>query len=322
MYQAMLPLLAFLAVVCGVLGLYSLLSDFWLRDRTHLDRRLDDSFRDAQRERARQSILFKDAKTFTGGPDETALASGRSWRDRLATLLEQAEVELTPGVLVMISAGVSMLLGLAAGLLRESVAVGALTGVAGAAVPFVYVVRKRNARRQALHAQLPDAFDLMAQSLRAGQTMSQAMQNVADTLPKPIAAEFLYCYEQQNLGLPPETALRDMARRTSLVEMDIFVLAMVVQRQAGGNLAELLGNLAHLVRQRYRLRSVIQTLTAEGRLQAGVLMALPPAVLAAMFFLNRSYAQALLDRPTLLVGMLVSELIGAIWIRRIVNFDH
>jgi tight adherence protein B len=161
----------------------------------------------------------------------------------------------------------------------------------------------------------------MARVIRAGQTMAQGLQAVADEFDAPIAAEFAYCYEQQNLGLPPETALRDLARRTGLLEIKIFVLAVVVQQQSGGNLADLLDKLAAIVRERFRIRSKIKALTAEGRLQAAVLLILPPALFLIILVLNRDFGQVLLDRPNLLLGMLVSEALGALWIRKIVNFD-
>src|SRR5215831_5114775 len=117
--------------------------------------------------------------------------------------------------------------------------------------------------------------------------MSQALQAVADEFDTPISTEFAYCYEQQNLGLPPEDAMRDLARRTGLLEIKIFVLALLVQQQTGGNLAELLDKLAAVIRQRTRVRSKISTLTAEGRVQALILLALPPLLLAAVLILNR-----------------------------------
>jgi tight adherence protein B len=180
---------------------------------------------------------------------------------------------------------------------------------------------KQRARLNKMLAQLPDAFDLMARVIRAGQTMSQALQAVADEFEPPLAGEFAYCYEQQNMGLAPEFALRDLARRTGLLEIKIFVLALLVQQQTGGNLAEVLEKLATVVRERFRMRGKIKALTAEGRLQAIVLLGLIPVMFMAILILNRNYGQILLDRPMLLAGMGVSEAVGLLWIRRIINFD-
>jgi tight adherence protein B len=193
--------------------------------------------------------------------------------------------------------------------------------LAFASGPFLYVWFKRRGRLNKLMAQLPDAFDLMGRVIRAGQTMSQALQAVADEFDAPISAEFAYCYEQQNLGLSPELAMRDLARRTGLLEIKIFVLALLIQQQAGGNLAELLDNLSAIIRERFRILGKIRALTAEGRMQAVVLLALPPALFLLILLLNRDYGQVLLDYPWILVATFGCEAIGALWIRKIVNFD-
>jgi tight adherence protein B len=151
--------------------------------------------------------------------------------------------------------------------------------------------------------------------------MTQGIQAVADDFQKPISAEFAYCYEQQNLGLPPEVALRDLARRTGMMEIKIFVLALLVQQETGGNLAELLDKLATIMRDRARIKRKIRTLTAEGRFQALILMAMPPLLLVIVLLVNPAYGSVLFHYPKLLLGMVISEGIGALWIRKIVNFD-
>ena len=115
--------------------------------------------------------------------------------------------------------------------------------------------------------------------------------------------------------------MRDLARRTGLLEIKIFVLALLIQQQAGGNLAELLDNLSAIIRERFRIVGKIRALTAEGRMQAVVLLALPPALFLLILLLNRDYGQVLLDYPWILVATFGCEAIGALWIRKIVNFD-
>src|SRR5262249_49779119 len=161
----------------------------------------------------------------------------------------------------------------------------------------------------------------MARVIRAGQTMPQAMQAVADEFDQPLSAEFAYCFEQQNLGLSPEVSLRDLARRTGLLEGKIFVLALVVQQQSGGSLAELLERLASIIRDRFRIKGKIKALTAEGRMQAMVLLLLPLIMMVLLAAVNRAYMQTLFDHPGLLLIMFVAEGLGALWIRKIVNFD-
>src|SRR6202030_4138555 len=118
--------------------------------------------------------------------------------------------------------------------------------------------------------------------MRSGQTISQAMQSVADDFAAPASDEFGYCCDQQNLGLSPEAAMRGLALRTGILEMKIFVLAVMVHNQTGGNLAELLDRLSTVIRDRYRIRGSIQALTAEGRMQMMILLALPPLMLAVL----------------------------------------
>jgi tight adherence protein B len=171
-------------------------------------------------------------------------------------------------------------------------------------------------------SQLPDAFDMMSRTMRAGQTFLQAMQSVAEEGSPPLSTEFAYCYDQQYLGMSVEAALRDLARRTGLLELKIFVLAVLVHRQTGGNLSDLLDKLSHVIRERYRIAGVISALTAEGRAQAYVLLALPVVLFMAMYVLNREYAQLLLEVPALLITTAGFMLLGALWMKKIINFGY
>jgi tight adherence protein B len=318
MSPALVTLLTFLAVALLVVGVYSILSDLFLRDRSQVSKRVDEEFRKLQRERAKKSALFRDQQALVAAYEEEVGFNPRLWFE---ALIEQSGLSLSPRrvLLVMICMGASI--GILAGLLRQSLMSGGIAGLIGASVPLLYVAYKRKVRLAKLMAQLPDAFDLMARVIRAGHTISQAIQAVSDEFDPPIAAEFSYCYEQQNLGLPPEVSLRDLARRTGLLEVKIFVLALLVQQQTGGNLAEILDNLASVIRDRFRIRSKIRALTAEGRFQAIILLGLPPFMFLLILFINHEYGQVLLQHPSLLVALFVSELFGALWIRRIVNFD-
>jgi tight adherence protein B len=310
-------LLTFLAVVLGVLGVYSILSDLFLRDRSRFSRRVDDTFRERQRDRARKSSLFKDLG-LSNAQNLNEDNPGR--RERFKMILEQSGLNLTPGQLLGIMVGAGAAAGCIAFLIR-GMTTAVVAALVGAALPWLFVCYKRASRLAKLLSQLPDTFDLMARVLRAGQTVPQAMQAVADEFDAPVAAEFSYCYEQQNLGLSPEVSYRDLARRTGLLEIKIFILAMLVQQQSGGNLAELLEKLATMVRERFRMKGKIRALTAEGKFQAGVLLALPPVLLLVIMAFNSGYANVLFEHPNLLVSMFIAEGLGALWIRSIINFD-
>lgn len=188
-------------------------------------------------------------------------------------------------------------------------------------IPIALLAIARHQRTDRLRAQLPDALDLMSRMLRAGQTIPQALRGVAEEFESPIADEFGYCYEQQNLGLSTDAAMYEMARRTGTLELRILVVALTVHRQTGGNLSELLDNLAKVIRERYRIQGQIRSLTADGRMQAAILLALPPLLLGLLSVVNQDYVTILYQFPWLLAGMFGFELFGAIWLHRIVSFD-
>ena len=321
MQSAILPILTYLAILMCAVAVFSLLSDVFQRDKKRVQERLDVEFHNKQREKVKRSLLFKDADPFQLDPADGARPPQPTWSEWLQSMLDQSGLELTKIQLLYYSSGVAVGCGLVTGLLTRSVIFGLIAAAFGSVLPIGFVNFKRNSRLEALRAQLSDAFDLMARILRSGQSMAQAMQAVASEFASPISEEFAYCSEQQNLGLAAEISMRDLARRTGLVEMNIFVVAVLVQRQVGGNLSEILEKLALVVRQRYKTRGTISTLTAEGRMQAGILMALPPLLLIAMLIVNHDYAMILIHQPILLGGMVFFMVLGGLWIRKIVNFD-
>ena len=320
MTPALLTALTFVAGALLVLGLVSVASDLVRKDRSAVGRRLDEEFRVGQRKRINTSPLFRDLARLpadTGEEEEPSL----TLRQRVAVMIEQAGLNLTPERLLALTVGVGVGAGLLAGLLRPNPLVGLVAALVAAPIPFVYVRIKRKARLERLLRQLPDAFDMMARVLRAGQTTEQAVQAIAEEFDQPLAGEFAYCAEQQNLGLAPERSFRDLARRTGLLEIKIFVLAMLIQQQTGGNLAEILDKLASVVRERFRVRGKVRALTAEGRMQAVVLLVLPFALMGGMMVMSKKYAETVVRYPELVGAMVVIESIGALWIRKVVNFD-
>jgi tight adherence protein B len=320
MNPILLLALTFLAGASTVIAVVSLLSDVFLRDREKVGRRITGEFRRKQHERVQRSLLFKDLGRIASELADTGERT--PIRQRIATMIDQAGLDLTVERLLVITAGLALTLGALGGLLRGSPIVALIAAAVGAVLPFLFVQIQSKRRTEKLRSQLPDAFDLMARVVRAGQTMAQAQQATADEFETPIAAEFSLCFEQQNLGLAPEIALRDLARRTGLLEMKIFVTALLVQQQAGGNLAELLEKLAAVVRERFVTRGKILTLTAEGRLQGLVLLCLPTGLFFIMLTMNREFTGVLLDYPKVLLGVLAAQVVGALWVRKIVNFDY
>ncbi len=312
------PLLIFVTVVVGMASVWSLLSDVWLRDGRRTSKRVDEEFLQHQRDRARNTSLFKDI-----GRMAAELASEEeprlSWGNRLALLLEQAALEYSPRDFLVATAIAASLAGLAGGLLLRSPWMGPPAGLLGAPLPLAYVLFRRRARLKRLIGQLPDAFESMARVLRAGYTLAQSLQVVVRDFDHPLSGEFAYCYEQQNLGLSPEVSYQDLARRIDLFEVRIFALAMVVQQQTGGNVAELLDKLAAAVRERQRAELRMRALTGEGRLQANVLLALPLVVFGILWVMKRGYTEKLLAHPKLLLATFLVQIVGMLWIRAILR---
>ena len=316
MNPTVVPLMVFAAATFAVVGIGSVICDLFLTGRLKVNARLDEEFGGGSQDQSKKSPLFKDLKLLAS----EAARSESSLLTRFQNLVDQSGLVVTTERILSIT----LITGLSAGVIGF-IAAGPLVGIAlllaGIAAPISFVNFKRKARIRKIRLQLPDAFGLMSRAIRAGQTVTGAFQVVANDCEAPLSEEFEYCHEQQALGLSQEVSLRDLARRTGVMELQMFVVAMLVQRQSGGNPVEVLNNLSDVIRKRVKLLGKVQVLTGEGRMQALVLLVMPPLLLVVMYFLNRSYTQMLLDEPTLLTGMFASECVGALWIRKIVNFD-
>jgi tight adherence protein B len=323
-------MLVFLAVTMGLVAGYLMLSGLH-PDTRRVRRRLADEFADNQA-KAAPSNLYKnlDPLKLDPGqmPTDPLARDGATPRpaakpgllERLRDLLEQANLSLTVNQLFAASTCLAFVLG-GAGTWFGGLIAGLGLAALGAVLPLLYVRQRRHARQEKYLRQLPAAFDLMARVIRAGQSVPQAFQAVAETFEDPLAGEFAKCQQQQSLGLRPEVCFQELMERSGIVEMRIFAMAVVIQRQSGGNLSEVLERLAGLVRSRLRLRQHVRTLTAEGRMQGWTLAVLPFVVFGVMLRLNRTYAEALLDHHQLIFAMLAMIAVGILWIRRIVNFE-
>jgi tight adherence protein B len=314
----------FLAVFCGVFGFNLLVSDILDRSRKRRLKELETEMLARQKDRARDTVKSFESSALgklMQAAESDQLDQRQTFRQKFDAMLEQADMDLSMGKVV----GAAMLLATSAAVIvflcTQNLVYGFLAAMLAFSVPFLYVSYRRNQRADAIRGQLPDSLELMSRVLRAGQTITQAMHVVANEFSAPISSEFALCYEQQNLGLSTDMALRDLARRTRILEIQIFVLALIIHRQSGGNLTELLDRLATLIRQRYRMRGKIRTLTAEGRIQALILLGLPVFMYVLLLFISREYALELLQHSGLIAGALLMMGIGAVWIRRIINFD-
>ena len=323
MNDELVLILAAASAVAFVVAAFQVASDLFLRDRARVSDRVDVEFLKkkaaASAAKAKKASLFKNLDQM-----DAAVRGGEgapTWAQAFESMVEQSGLEITPARLLTISGGAAAALATLTFAARGRLLDTALAAVAGLVLPVFYVKKRRDARMERLRSQLPEAFELMARVVRAGQSLGQAVLAVAQEFPQPISAEFAYCYEQQNLGLSPEVTFRELTRRTGIVELKIFVLAVLVQQQTGGNLAEMLVKLSGVVRERYRMRATVQALTAEGRMQGWVLAAMPPIMLLLLLVMNYDYAVVLFDHSEVLTATLAAVVVGMLWIRKIVNFE-
>jgi tight adherence protein B len=322
-----ITLVIFLCVSVGIIAGYHLLAGLLAPDAERVRSRLAREFDPGRSTTAASSPLFKnvqdlDLRLEAATPDADASLSQQRLGPgaQLEVLLGQANLPFSVHQLGLAALGLATIFGIA-GMWLGGVLLALPAAVAAALAPLVLVHVRVKAHREKLLRQLAPAFELMARVLRAGSSVPQALQSITDAFEDPIASEFAHCQHQLDLGLRPEVIYQEMARRSGIVEMRIFVMAMVIQRQTGGNLSEVLERLAALIRSRLRLRQQVRTLTAEGRMQGWVLSVLPLFVFGVMLVVNREYAVVLFDHVGLLIGTGCSMLLGITWIRSIVNFE-
>jgi tight adherence protein B len=194
--------------------------------------------------------------------------------------------------------------------------------LAAAALPTFYAYSAKLRRLHTIEAQLPDALDLMGRALRAGHAFASALKMVGDEMPSPIASEFRVTFDEINYGIPLQDALTNLATRVPSTDLRYFVIAVLIQRETGGNLAELLDNISILIRARLKLLGSIRVLSAEGRLSAWILTILPFALALAINFINPAFLALLWKDPTglkMVGAALVLMIVGIFWMWRIIR---
>ena len=189
-------------------------------------------------------------------------------------------------------------------------------------LPWCWLWWKRAQRFKAFASQLPDAMELLARALRAGQSLAAGLHIISEEMPDPIGKEFGRVYDEQNLGVSLDDAMKNMVERVPNLDLKFFVTAVGIQRQTGGDLAEILDKIGYVIRERYRILGQVKALTAEGRLSGAILLAMPPALFVIVWFINRDYImQLFLEKEgiRLIVYALLLQLLGAIIIKKIVD---
>ena len=315
--------LVFLAVSLGTISL-ALVAE-WIRGRArarNVVKQLKQFAEETIDGDAGELLIRRDQERNKGALDP-ALSRLPSFRD-ISVLLERGETNWSLQTFLFLTIGFCAA-GMAAGwLLTRFVPVAAMLGFAGAVSPYLYARRRARKRLGDFEAQLPDAIDLIGRAIRAGHPLSAGLKMVADETKPPIAGEFRRVFEEQRFGLGFEESMYALADRVPIVDTRILITAILVQREVGGNLAEILDNLAYVIRERFKIRRQLRVITAQGRMSGYVLAVLPIAVGFAIFLLNREYVLLLFTHPlgkVLLVAAIVFQILGYLWIRKIVDIE-
>ncbi len=239
----------------------------------------------------------------------------------LKLLFVQANSPITPTQFFLIT-GASSGVGVVVAIIgRAPLPLYPVCGAVFALFPLGWLLWRRRTRFKKFAAQLPDGLELIARALRSGHSLSAGIGVVVQEMPDPISAEFGMCYEEQNLGVPIEQALKSMHRRMPNMDFKFFATAVTIQRQSGGDLAEILDKIGHIVRGRFRILGQVAALTGEGRISGVVLMALPIALFFAVYYLNQEYVMLLFTDPIgrKMVGVAAFlQVLGAITINKII----
>jgi tight adherence protein B len=256
---------------------------------------------------------------------DAALARSNQIAGSLQRLIARANVKMTVASLLLLSAclllGAWLVIGWISGLFWLGFAVGAVL----ASVPYQVVKFKATRRMHKFEEQFPEAIDLIGRALRAGHAFTTGLAIVAEEAQEPLAGEFRILYDQQNFGMPLPDAMKAFAERLPLLDARFFVTAVLTQRESGGNLSEILGNLANVIRERFKVKRQVRVISAHGRITGWVLSALPPCLALAFMITSPKMIGTLVTDPLgvkMIFGALFLQVLGTLIIRKIVNIEY
>ena len=242
----------------------------------------------------------------------------------LGQWIDQSGMKLSLSGVLLIAFGLAALLGLIASMVARS-ALGWPVGAAlGFAIPFVFLSFKRTRRMRAFEEQFPEGLDLIARALKAGHAFATGLKMVADEMPEPVGPEFRKTFDEQNFGLPLKDALDNLTVRMPSLDVRFFATAVLIQRETGGNLSEILENLAHVVRERFKILRQVRVYTAHGRFTGYVLLALPAVLCIALSFINPEHMNLLFRErmgQMMLLGALGLQTTGYVWIKQVIKIE-
>ncbi len=238
--------------------------------------------------------------------------------------LLQAGMKFRAGNFLVLCAIAGVAAGITVVLLTRNPAIGWAALVIGAFLPYAFVSYRRQKRFEKIETLFPEAIDTLARAVRAGHAFTTALEMISNEIAEPLASEFRKLFEEQKFGMPVRDALMNLTQRVPLVNVKFFVTAVMLQRETGGNLAEILDNLSYVIRERFKIQRQVRVHTAQGRLTMALLMAMPPTVVAILYVFSPDFVQPLFHDPVghiLLVGSITLQTVGYFVIRKIIKIQ-
>jgi tight adherence protein B len=317
-----------IAIFIGVFGL--VLGAYWMfvlrhdqSDEAALKKRLRP---DGTTKIAKEARILKPIEQLSGVAQlNTLLGRAGRFTDPLQRDLTQAGLQMTVGTLLLSSGCSALLVYVLVRLLTNITLIAMAAGVLAAFIPFIYVKQKKAARLRKFEEQFPEAIDLIGRALRAGHAFTTGLAMAADEIPKPVGEEFKLLYDRQNFGMPLPDAMKAFAARIPLIDARFFVTAVLTQRETGGNLGEVLDNLASVIRDRFRVKRQVRVLTAHGRITGWILAGLPPALATALFVIAPGHMRMMIEDPLgvrMIVIALILQILGTLIIRKLVDIPY
>lgn len=323
MASFVLPAMVFLLGAGAVIGVYAAIT--WLpgaMTRSRIDERLSEVGSGLLPETLEGTIIKRAMEGPLPALDRLAARTSRG--SALARLIEQAGLKVSVSTIVVVSVGLACTFGVLVGLFVKQWWAPALAAGVGLVLPMLFLRVKRGKRLHRFEEQFPEALDLLSRAIRAGHAFTTAMGMVADEAMDPVGPEFKKTFDEQNYGLPLKEAMNGMTIRVPTMDVRFFVTAVLIQRETGGNLSEILDNLAHVVRERFKILRQVRVYTAHGRLTGYVLMALPAALAIALGFINPEHMNLLFRErmgQMMLTGAIAMQVLGYLWIRKVVKIE-
>jgi tight adherence protein B len=318
----LIAILTFLVVVVGFLGIWVFASAGG--DQEQIRKRMSSVHKAERRGDVGLGLKLVRDEMMSGVPWLHQMMMKWSWSTKLQDFVMQAGMTLKPAKLLMICAIVGLGSYLGAGYFLPHFYYTLPVGIIAALLPIAFVAFKRSRRLHKFEELFPEALDLLGRAVRAGHAFTTGLEMISKECAEPLAGEFRTAFEEQNFGLPLRDALLNLTERVPLIDVRFFVTALLIQKETGGNLAEILDGLARVIRDRFRIYREVQVRTAQGRLTAAILIALPIMMLIILSVLNPKYVGVLFTDPkgpVVLAIAAIMQVIGSAILWKIIHFE-